>query len=41
MLETLFIDPGSPWENGWNESVKASPRVMMEVTPGYHVSCHV
>jgi putative transposase len=24
---TLFIDPGSPWQNGWIESFKARLRV--------------
>ena len=25
-VETLFIEPGSPWENGYNESFNGKPR---------------
>ena len=25
-VQTLFIEPGSPWENGYNESFNGKPR---------------
>ena len=25
-MQTLYIEPGSPWENGYNESFNGKPR---------------